>query len=196
MDIKKRLERIVTIFFLLQSKSVVSIKELEDRFGIGRRTVYRDLKVLELAGVPLFNDSGQGFSIVEGFKVQPSRFSQEEVLSLMIAEKVMQNHETEFVKRHFETALIRIKSSFRAQQKTNVSDLENKLQISEPFRATEYLPDVIDVLLKSILNKKAVSITYLNSGMNKSAERTIEPVGLFHENNCCYKHCFRYDSFH
>ncbi|HEY8954210.1 helix-turn-helix transcriptional regulator [Chitinophaga sp.] len=186
MDIKRRLERIVHIFFLLQSRSVVTNKELQERFHIGRRTVYRDLKVLEQAGVPVINESGQGFSIIEGFRMLPSRFSQEEVLSLMVAEKVMQKHETAFVRQHFETALIKIKGSFRAQQKDHLSHLENKLQINEPFRETKYLPDIIDVLLKSILSKKVVEISYVKSGASRKVARTIEPVGLFYENGSWY----------
>lgn len=186
MDIKKRLERIVHIFFLLQSRSVVTNKELQERFNIGRRTVYRDLKVLEQAGVPVVNESGQGFSIIEGFRMLPSRFSQEEVLSLMVAEKMMQKHETAFVKQNFETALIKIKSSFRAQQKHHVSHLEDKLRLSEPFRETKYLPDIIDVLLRSILHKKVVEIAYLKSGAVQPSVRAMEPVGLFHENSAWY----------
>lgn len=186
MDIKRRLERIVHIFFLLQSRSVVTNKELQERFHIGRRTVYRDLKVLEQAGVPVINESGQGFSIIEGFRMLPSRFSQEEVLSLMVAEKVMQKHETAFVRQHFEAALIKIKGSFRAQQKDHLSHLENKLQINEPFRETKYLPDIIDVLLKSILSKRVVEISYVKSGTSLKVARTIEPVGLFYENGSWY----------
>lgn len=186
MDIKRRLERIVHIFFLLQSRSVVTNKELQEKFHIGRRTVYRDLKVLEQAGVPVINESGHGFSIIEGFRVLPSRFSQEEVLSLMVAEKVMQKHETVFVRQHFETALIKIKGSFRAQQKDHVSHLEDKLQMGGPFRETKYLPDIIDVLLRSILSKRVVEISYLKSGASQKVVRTIEPVGLFYENGSWY----------
>lgn len=186
MDIKKRLERIVHIFFLLQSRSVITNQELQQRFNIGRRTVYRDLKVLEQAGVPVVNEAGHGFSLIEGFRMLPSRFSQEEVLSLMLAEKMMQKHETAFVKQHFETALIKIKGSFRAQQKDQVSHLEDKLRMNAPFRETKYLPGIIDVLLRSILNKKVAEISYLKSGASQGAVRTIEPVGLFHENGAWY----------
>jgi predicted DNA-binding transcriptional regulator YafY len=185
MEVKKRLERIVHIFFLLQSRAFITNKELQERFHIGRRTVYRDLKVLEQAGVPVVNE-GEGFSIMEGFRMQPSRFSQEEVLSLMIAEKIMQKHETDFVKKNFETALIKIKSSFQVYQKDHVSSLDDKLQISEPFKATEYLPNVIDLILSSILKKKIAAISYLKSGTDKAATRNIEAVGVFHEHVAWY----------
>jgi predicted DNA-binding transcriptional regulator YafY len=98
----------------------------------------------------------------------------------------MQQHETEFVKRSFETALIKIKSSFHVYQKDDLLHLEDKLQISEPFRVAVYLPGIIDMLLRSILKKKIANISYLKSGASEMSVRSIEPVGIFHENNSWY----------
>jgi predicted DNA-binding transcriptional regulator YafY len=186
MDITKRFDRILQLFFLLQSKSVVTIEELEKRFDTSRRTIYRDLKALETAGVPLSNAAGAGYSIVEGYRIQPSRFSQEETLSLMIAEKIMQQHETELVKQHFETALIKIKGSFQVQQKNILGSLEDKLQVSAKLNAPDYLPDVINVLLKSTVEKLQADLSYIKSSETAATERSIEPVGLFYESNCWY----------
>jgi predicted DNA-binding transcriptional regulator YafY len=186
MDIVKRFERIVHIFFLLQSKAVVKNEEIQERFQIGRRTVYRDLKVLERAGVPIVSESGEGFSIMEGYRMQPSKFTHEEVFSLVIAEKIMQTHETEFVKKNFETALIKVKSSFLVHQKNHVLNLEDKLHFTERFTGAEFLPDLMDVLLAGILKKQIVNIAYLKSSEMDVIGRSIEAVGLFHENNAWY----------
>ena len=72
MDITKRFDRILQIFFLLQSKSVITTEELQKRFEISLRTIYRDLKALEIAGIPIVNESGSGYSIMEGFRLQLS----------------------------------------------------------------------------------------------------------------------------
>ena len=112
MDITKKFNRILQLFFILQSKSIVSIEELERRFEISRRTIYRDLKELESASVPIVYEKGVGYSIMEGYRILPSRFTENEVLSLVIAEKIMLQHETEFIKRNFESALAKVKSSF------------------------------------------------------------------------------------
>jgi predicted DNA-binding transcriptional regulator YafY len=186
MDITKRFNRILQLYFVLQSKSAVTIEELENRFETSRRTIYRDLRALEQAGIPITCTVKTGYSIVEGFRMQPSRFTQEEVLSLMIAEKIMQQHETKFIKHHFESALIKIKSSFQVQQKNILDNLDDKLQINSGLNAESYLPNVIEVLLGSIVKRLAVSISYLKSSESIANTRNIEPVGLFYESNFWY----------
>ena len=186
MDITKRFDRILKIFFLLQSKSVVTLEELTDRFGTSERTIYRDLKSLESAGIPVVNETGSGYSIMEGFRMQPSRFSQEEIVSLMVAEKMMQKHETVFIKQHFDAALIKIKSSFRFHQKNDLLHLEDKLYFNENLKANNYLPDVLDVLLNSILKKKIAGIHYIKMEDENTTARQIEPIGVFYESNNWY----------
>jgi predicted DNA-binding transcriptional regulator YafY len=186
MDITKRFNRILQIFFILQSKAVVTIEEMETRFEMSRRTIYRDLRALEQAGVPITHNLGNGYSIMEGYRIQPSRFTQEEVLSLTIAEKIMQQHETKFIKQHFESALIKVKSSFQVQQKNILNDLDDKLQITAGLKAEDYLPNVIEVLLGSIVSKKVLQIGYLKSSDTESETRVVEPVGLFYESKFWY----------
>lgn len=183
MDITKRFDRILKIFFLLQAKSLVTLEEMTSRFGTSERTIYRDLKSLEAAGIPVVNEVGSGYSIMEGFKMAPSRFSQEEIMSLMVAEKMMQTHETQFVKQHFDAALIKIKSSFRYHQKNDLLHLEDKLHFSENGKAADYLPNVLDVLLNAILKKKIASLQYLKRDDENPTTRLVEPMGVFYESN-------------
>jgi predicted DNA-binding transcriptional regulator YafY len=186
MNITKRFDRILQIFFLLQSRSVVTAEELTERFEISLRTVYRDLRALETAGVPIVNHPGNGYAIMEGFRLQPSRFSQEEVLSLMIADKIMQTHETQFIKRHFEAALVKIKSSFHVHQKNDLLDLEDKLHFNKHASARDYLPNIIDILLNSTLKKKIVNLQYEKSPDSEPTMRRVETVGVFYEHSSWY----------
>jgi len=186
MDITKRFDRILQIYFLLQSKSVVTSSELTDRFDTSLRTIYRDLKALELAGVPILNEPGVGYSLIEGYRIQPSRFTQEEILSLMLAEKMMQTHETRQIKRYFDAAMIKIKGSFMGQQKHDLLRLEDKLHFNNDLTANDYLPNVIDVLLNATLKQKIANIAYIKINDTDTTSRQVEPVGVFYENNFWY----------
>jgi predicted DNA-binding transcriptional regulator YafY len=186
MEITKRFDRILRIFFILQSRAVLTIEELENLFSISRRTIYRDLKALEAAGVPIAYEAARGYSIMDGYRIQPSRFTQEEVLSLMIAEKIMQQHETQFIKQHFETALMKVKASFQLHQKNDFLNWQDKLEVSSALNADEYLPDVFNLLLQSIVKKQIVNLSHVKSGDVRSLTRQIEPVGLFYESSFWY----------
>lgn len=186
MDISKRFDRILQLFFLLQSKAIVNITELQSRFETSKRTIYRDLKALEAAGVPVTYHDGSGYSISEGFRIQPSRFTHEEVLSLLIAEKMMQQHQTKFIKQHFESVLVKVKSSLHGQQKVTLQHLDDKLLVNPETEAANYLPDIINTLLSSISGQDIVKISYHKSSDKDTKVREIEPVGLYYEKDFWY----------
>ena len=50
----KRITRLTAILTQLQSKRFVTTNKLAEKFGINNRTIYRDIKTIESAGVPIF----------------------------------------------------------------------------------------------------------------------------------------------
>ena len=85
-----RIERISSILIQLQSKNTIKAKEIADRFEISLRTVYRDIRSLEEAGVPLIGEAGIGYSLVDGFRLPPILFTKEEAMALITAEKLVE----------------------------------------------------------------------------------------------------------
>ena len=55
-----RFSRILRLLELLQDRCVYDARALAVRLGTTERTVYRDLKVLELAGMPCLYDPERG----------------------------------------------------------------------------------------------------------------------------------------
>ncbi len=186
MDITKRFDRILAIYFFLQSKAHVQHIELQQRFNVSERTIFRDLKALEEAGIPIVCEPLLGYSIVDRFRLMPTKFSQEEIISLMVAEKIMQQHETSFIQEQFDSALIKIKSSFHFQQKNEIIQLEDKLLFSKGNKPNNYLPKVLDELLSCILKKNTARIEYVKLTDKHTTSREIEPVAVFYEHQNWY----------
>jgi predicted DNA-binding transcriptional regulator YafY len=83
-----RFDRITAILLQLQARRVVSGPALAERFGVSLRTIYRDLRTLELAGVPLYGEAGVGYALAEGYRLPPVLFTREEATALLTAEKL------------------------------------------------------------------------------------------------------------
>ena len=82
----KRVSRLTAILTQLQSVRLLTATKLADRFGVSVRTIYRDIKALEKAGVPIVTEEGKGYSLMEGYRIPPVMFSENEANALLTAE--------------------------------------------------------------------------------------------------------------
>ena len=78
-----RLDRLTAILIQLQTKRIVKAEEVAERFEISLRTVYRDVRSLMEAGVPIVSEAGEGYYIVDGFHLPPIMFNQEEASAML-----------------------------------------------------------------------------------------------------------------
>lgn len=187
IDTVKRFDRIVAILVQLQSKRIVKAQELADRFKVSLRTVYRDIRTLETAGVPIVSEAGVGYSIMEGYRLPPIMFTREEAGSFVAAEKLMQKFVDKSLGEYHESAMYKVKSVLRGREKDWVSALETQIKVApSQVLFNDKLPNALEILFESIAEKKQVFLAYQTLHAEAPSERHIEPVGLFHENNFWY----------
>lgn len=181
-----RFDRITAILIQLQSKKVVKAQDLADRFDISLRTVYRDIRTLEEAGVPLYGEAGVGYSIVEGYRLPPVMFTQEEAMAFITAEKLMEKFTDSLLQKNFGSAMYKIRSVLRGTEKEMVENLEEQIIVNYRTRDNTPPGNILDVLLKAIAEKKNVKMIYRAFGNHDNSERIIEPIGIFHEHENWY----------
>lgn len=182
MDVTKRFNRILAIYFQLQAKPVVKAQDLAVQFEVSQRTIYRDIKALEQAGIPIYGEAGTGYGLVEGYRLPPTKFSKEEILTLAAAEKLMQKFVDPDLYRNFTSALNKIKSYLQYSDKHDINVLEkNMLMGSLAHRFNANVPAALSILFDSIAQRRTVIMGYQNSLSTKATKREIEPVGAFHQ---------------
>lgn len=182
-----RFDRIVAILIQLQSKRIVKAQELADRFEVSLRTIYRDIRTLEASGVPIASEAGVGYSMMEGYRLPPVMFTREEAGSFVAAEKLMQRFTDKSLGSYHASAMYKVKSVLRGTEKDWIAALESHVRI-DPTQGllNENVPDALEILFESIAEKKQVFLQYQSPQADTWSERSIEPVGLFHENNYWY----------
>lgn len=186
-----RFDRITAILIQLQSRKIVKAQDLADRFEISLRTVYRDISSLAEAGVPIIGEAGVGYSIMDGYRLPPVMFTKEEARTFITAEKLMEKFTDFSTQSHYQSAMYKIKAVMRSTEKSMVENLENHIEVRGRPRAF-HLPNsnTLDVLLRSISERKIAKILYSALSASEPVERIIEPVGVYHENNFWYTIAF------
>ena len=106
----KRLSRLTAILTQLHTKRLLTATSLADKFNVSIRTIYRDIRALEQSGVPIITEDGKGYSLMEGYKIPPVMFTEEQANALILAEQlVLKNKDTSFIKDYSE-AIDKIKA--------------------------------------------------------------------------------------
>src|SRR3546814_498368 len=160
VDTTKRFDRIVSIYIQLQSKRVVKAQELADRFCVSLRTIYRDIRSLEQAGVPIFGEAGAGYSIVDGYRLPPVLFTHEEAMSFVGAQKLMGKFMDRRLQEHYDTALYKIKAVLRMSEKDSLSAIESKIVMAKTGYElfNHNVPHALNTLRESIAQRLPVSL--------------------------------------
>lgn len=180
-----RIDRISAILIQLQSQRVVKARDIADRFTISLRTVYRDVKALEEAGIPVIGEAGIGYSLVEGYRLPPVMFTPEEAIAFLTAEKLVEKLTDGVNGTNYKSAMFKIKSVLKTAEKDLLADMNEAIEVLKTKRIPPGQPDLnlIQPILKSIAQKKAIAIEYFANYSKKYSSRCIEPVGVFYLDN-------------
>ncbi|WP_298478776.1 YafY family protein [uncultured Maribacter sp.] len=172
-----RLTRITAILIQLQSKKIVTASEIAERFEISLRTVYRDIKTLQDAGVPVGSENGVGYFMVNGYSLPPIMITQEEANALIVSEKLILNQGDTSLIKDFNSLLIKIKSTLRAFEKEEISKLENRIEPSTKNKKNT--SNWLSSIQKSITNSNVIKINYLSIYKDEHTTREIEPLAIY-----------------
>lgn len=175
-----RLNRLTAILTQLQSKRHVSAEEIANRFEISLRTVYRDMRALEEAGVPITGEAGKGYTLVEGYRLPPVMFDEKEAFSLLLAEKIIEKFSDQEISQHFQSALIKIKSVLKDQQKSAIDQLDEqviyyKRELDSPSKNEK----AIQRIMSALATNKVLQFNYTSFIKEENTSRSVEPIGMY-----------------
>jgi len=172
----KRLSRLTAILTQLQTKRLSTATSLADKFNVSIRTIYRDIRALEQAGVPIITEDGKGYTLMEGYKIPPVMFSESQANALILAEQlVLKNKDTSFIKDYTE-AIDKIKAVLRQSEKDKANLLADRTRFEQNINR-ERNSDNISQLQQALTNFYLIKIDYTNE-QDKTSSRTVEPFAL------------------
>lgn len=171
-----RVDRLFGIVTLLQSRKYVTGEQIAEKFEISVRTVYRDIKAIGEAGVPVSFNPNKGYFIVPGYFTPPVSFTLEEANSLLLSQTLIGGFGDKEVQEHFSSALTKVRSVLRQVEKEKVDLLDTSIKMQLPERLYSDLTYLSDVQL-AITNQQQVALDYGNL-KGEDSKRIVEPIGL------------------
>ncbi|MRH99986.1 HTH domain-containing protein [Kriegella sp. EG-1] len=192
----KRLSRLTAILIQLQTKRLMTASILADKFQVSKRTIYRDIRALEQAGVPILTEEGIGYTLMEGYKVPPVMFTESQANALILAEQLVYKNKDASLIKDYSDAIDKIKSVLRPTEKDKANLLADRTRYDQNTNQ-ERSSNNLSNLQFSLTNCFQVKIDYTNESGN-STSRIIDPFALLSTENwlliawCGLRNEFRY----
>lgn len=174
--VKPRLARLATILTQLQSKRLVTARELSERHGVGIRTIYRDIRTLEQSGVPIVTEEGRGYSLVEGYKLPPVTFTEEEANALITAQQMLGNTEQSLADA-YSSAITKIRATLRYTDKDKAELLSQRIHVRTKPKKPNTGGQLI-ALQSAITNYQLCELSY-KAYDGTPSQRSVEPFAMY-----------------
>ena len=172
----KRLSRLTAILTQLQTKRILTSRSLSEKFGVTLRTIYRDIRALQDAGVPILTEDGKGYTLMEGYKIPPVMFTENQANALILAEQlVLKNKDASFIKDYSE-AIDKIKAVLKQSEKDKVNLLADRTRFEQNIKRERNSNNLSDLQF-ALTNFYVTKIDYTNES-DKTSIRLIEPFAL------------------
>ncbi len=172
----KRLDRKTSILIQLQSKRLTTAREIAKRFEVTTRTIYREIQTLRLAGVPIGEEEGKGYFLIDGYRLPPIMFSMEEARALVTTSKILNYHTEDSLKQNYESALLKIKAVLSLNDKDKLEFLNSRIGFQKPWAPKSLC---LDNIQQSITDSKKLRIKYQSREEVQITERIIQPYAVY-----------------
>jgi len=174
---KPRLSRLTAIITQLQSKRLITAKQLAERHNVSVRTIYRDVRTLEKSGIPIITEEGKGYSIMEGYHLPPVLFSEDEANALITAEQLVIHNKDQSFSENVSSALEKIKAILRYSQKESADLLTDRIYFGGNQNVEKSSNNLMQIQ-SAIIHFNVLKIAY-NSSQKKRTTRNIEPFAIY-----------------
>jgi predicted DNA-binding transcriptional regulator YafY len=175
----KRLTRLTAILTQLQTNKITASKKLAEKFGVSIRTIYRVIRVLEKAGVPILVEERKGYSLMEGYRIPPVMFTENEANALITVEKlVFKNSDSSLISAYSE-AISKIKAVLQYSTRNKIELLANRIVVN-PTIQIKNKRSTLTLIQKALTDFKVLNITYISEHKNEQTERKIELFALYY----------------
>lgn len=174
----KRLSRLSAILLNLQSRRLVTASQLAEKFNVTIRTIYRVIRALEEAGVPVYTEEGKGYRLTDGYRIPPVMFTEDEAGALITAEFFMQFCKDESLIKAYSAAVQKLKAIMPVHLKTNTEMLEGRIGFNKAHTDSSVKSHFLLALQKALIAHRVVRITYTDRTGKQSA-REVEPFAVY-----------------
>lgn len=173
-----QIDRLIQIVFLLLRYENITAKQLAEELCVSTRTIYRDINILSVAGIPITSQKGfgGGLSLLQGFSLDKSYFTQEEQSNIVQALQILKSSNYPDADK----SLNKVAGLFSHNLQSEWLEIDFSY-----WGSPEKERNNITALERAIINKYVITFTYFNAELTVT-HQTVEPLKLVFKSHSWY----------
>ncbi len=173
-----QIDRLIQIVFLLLSYENITAKRLAEELCVSTRTIYRDINVLSIAGIPILSKKGYrgGLSLLQGFSLDKSYFTLEEQSNIVQALQILKSSNYPDADK----TLSKVAGLFSHHLQSEWLEIDFSY-----WGSPEKERNNITALERAMINKYVITFTYFNTELTIT-NQIVEPLKMMFKSHAWY----------
>ena len=173
-----KIDRLIGILSVLLQRDKVTSQELAEKFEVSRRTILRDIESINIAGIPIVSEQGQGggISIMDGYKIDRTLLSSGDMQAILSGLRSLDS--VSGTNRYRQ-----LMEKLSADDMTSVN-VDNHIIIDLSSWDKSAIAGKIELIKQAIEQRNLITFRYFSPG--GESERRIEPYHLIFQWSAWY----------
>ena len=171
----RRADRLFRIVQRLRRRGVTTARALAEDLSVSERTIYRDIRDLELSGVPILGEAGVGYALPRGYDLPPLMFNEEEIEALVLGARVVQSWADPQLRAAAGDVLAKVEAVLPPALRERLSEAT---LFSPGVRVPRAVAAELGRLRTALRERRKIRFWYVDK-TGAGTSRTIWPLGLF-----------------
>jgi len=169
------LARLLQLLIILQSERFPNARRLAEACAVSRRTIYRDLTILEAAGLSvLYRPDRQGYQLSRDCMLQPTQLDDKEALALLIMTRLGSLHDPFGLLLAARSAVAKVVQALPSEKRSRI--VSSGELIADDAATLEFPPErqpIYDAILSALAQRKRLRLWYREREMDPMATTSL-----------------------
>lgn len=191
-----RIYRLLRVITLLQGSKSYTAAELARELEVSRRTIFRDLNMLEMAHIPYYFDPDRrGYQINRHFFLPPVNLTLPEALAMLLLAGRLKGASQLPLLAHASRAAVKLETALPEAVRKHVGSVIEHLHATlGPLSRHKGLDDMFEKFAEAIAERKVCRLVYISFYERRQITATIHPLRLAFMSRAWYllAHCLKH----
>ena len=171
----RRADRLFRIVRVLRGSRLQTARMLAQKLEVSERTIYRDVRDLQISGMPIEGEAGVGYTLRRDLDLPPLMFTRDELTALVLGARLVRAWGGAASTAAADQALQRIEAVLPTELRERLDAI---LMYAPGSRMPQVLRERLDVLHEACTDRRVLAFGYTRED-GQNSEREVRPLALY-----------------